>query len=55
MGVSVIIKNISKVIFESELVATTSSLVTIEELSPYLGTSQVSQERSPEYKLKPLG
>lgn len=55
VGVHATIKNIGNVRIKSKIKNASKNVVIIEELSPYLGIKQESQELSPEYKLKFLG
>jgi hypothetical protein len=55
VGVSVIIDNVGRVAICPTVEQTNGSVVTIEELSPYLKNNQESQKNSPEYKLVFLG
>ena len=55
VGVSVIVENVGKVPIVPTVADTQGSVVTIEEIAPYLQSSRESQDESPEYKLKPLG
>jgi hypothetical protein len=55
VGVNVLIKNTGRVKVQPRVAQPIASLVVIEEVVPYLGEVQKSQEHSPEYILKSLG
>lgn len=55
VGVNVSITNSGRVKIQPKVAEPIASLVIIEEVAPYLGKEQKSQELSPEYMLKPLG